>query len=84
VAGVCRRKRGLGHGVASACRATRLAQRTESACITGRFRWEHPGLFITTIHDFIMTTAGDEETVRGVMLEEFARLGVYPKVRVER
>ena len=69
-------------------RAAHLAQRTESEFIigrcVGRLRREHPGLFITAIHDSIMTTAGDEEIVRSTMMEEFARLGVHPTVRVER
>jgi len=69
-------------------RAAHLGQRTESDFIigrcVGRLAREHPGLFVTTIHDSIMTTEGDEETVRGVMLEEFARLGVQPRVKVER
>jgi hypothetical protein len=69
-------------------RPAHLAQRTESAFIFGRvvsrLLREHPDLFITTIHDSIMTTAGDEEVVRGVMLDEFAQLGVHPTVRIER
>jgi hypothetical protein len=43
-----------------------------------------PNLFLGTIHDSIMTTTGDEETVRGIMLEEFSRLGVHPTVKSER
>jgi len=69
-------------------RAAHLAQRTESDFIigrcVGRLRREDPDLFITTIHDAIMTTAGAERIVRGIMREEFARLGVHPTVRVER
>ena len=45
---------------------------------------ERPGLFIATIHDSILTTEGDEQYVRQVMLEEFGRLGVSPNVKVER
>jgi hypothetical protein len=69
-------------------RAAHLAQRTESdfiiGCCVGRLAEEHPALFITTIHDSIMTTEGDEGIVRDTMLEEFARMGVRPTVRVER
>ena len=69
-------------------RAAHLAQRTESGftigrCV-GRLRRENPDLFITTIHDSIMTIAGAERIVRGIMREEFAQLGVHPTVRVER
>lgn len=58
-------------------RAAHLAQRTESEFIigrcVGRLRRENPDLFITTIHDSIVTTAGAERIVRGIMREEFAR-----------
>ena len=68
-------------------RAAHLAQRTESDFIigrcVGRLAAEYPALFITTIHDSIMTTEGDEGIVRDTMLEEFARMGVRPTVRVE-
>lgn len=64
-----------------------LAQRTESEFIMGRcvkrLLVEHPNLFITTIHDSIMTTEGDEEVVRGVMLAEFEKLNIHATVRVE-
>ena len=42
-----------------------------------------PDLFVSTIHDSILTTAGDAHLVRQVMLDEFARLGVSPQVKVE-
>ena len=64
-----------------------LAQRTESAFMFGRviphlmrFR---PTLFISTIHDAVLTPEGDAEFVRVVMLNEFARLGLSPQVRIE-
>ena len=64
------------------------AGRMESDFIIGRcvnrLAREHPALFITTIHDSIMTTEGDGEIVRGAMLEEFARLGVHPTIKVEK
>ena len=64
-----------------------LAQRTESGFIFGRvvsrLAEEHPGLFVTTIHDSIMTTAGDEDTVRSIMLDEFEKLNIRATVRVE-
>ena len=44
---------------------------------------ERPNLFITTIHDSVMTTAGDEDYVREAMLSEFRKLGIEPTVRIE-
>jgi len=65
-----------------------LAQRTESEFIfvrvVSRLLRERPGLFVTTIHDSVMTTAGDEETVKGVMLDEFKKLNIPATVRIER
>lgn len=64
-----------------------FAQGVESAFMFGRvvprIMEERPDLFISTIHDSILTTSGDEEFVRGVMLEEFARLGLSPQVNAE-
>ena len=69
-------------------RLAHFAQRVESTFMFGRvvprLMELAPGLFLGTIHDSIMTTAGDEETVRTIMLEEFSRLGVHPTVRFER
>lgn len=48
-----------------------------------RLMTEEPDLFVSTIHDSVLTTAGNGEYVRQVMLGEFARLGVLPIVRVE-
>jgi hypothetical protein len=68
-------------------RLAHFAQRVESAFMFGRvvprIMRERPDLFISTIHDSILTRAGDAEFVRGVMLDEFARLGVRPQVKVE-
>jgi hypothetical protein len=44
---------------------------------------QRPDLFVSTIHDSILTTAGDAEFVRQVMLDEFAQLGLSPQVKVE-
>lgn len=63
------------------------AQRIESAFMFGRvlpsIMQRRPELFVSTIHDSILTTAKDAEIVREVMLNEFARLGVTPQVRIE-
>jgi hypothetical protein len=70
------------------CRLAHLGQRAESDFIFGRvvsrLLRERPELFIATIHDSVLTTVGDEQYVRGVMLEEFRTLGIEPTVRVEK
>ncbi len=43
----------------------------------------YPHVFIATIHDSIMATPEHAETVRGVMLEEFEKLGVCPRLKIE-
>lgn len=64
-----------------------FAQRIESAFMFGRvvprIMELRPDLFIATIHDSILTTAGNAEFVRQVMRDEFARLGLAPQVKVE-
>jgi hypothetical protein len=68
-------------------RLAHFAQRIESAFMFGRvvprIMELRPNLFISTIHDSILTTAGDADLVRQVMLDEFERLGVSPQVKVE-
>jgi len=69
-------------------RAAHLAQRLESRLVieqcVGRLARERPELLVSTIHDSILTAAGDEEVIRGVMVDEFRNLGVEPTLRVER
>jgi len=69
------------------CRLAHFAQRVESGFMFGRavprIMRERPDLFISTIHDSILTPVADAQFVRGVMLDEFAQLGVSPKVNVE-
>jgi hypothetical protein len=69
------------------CRLAHFAQRVESAFMFGRvvprIMRERLNLFISTIHDSILTPVADAEFVRGVMLDEFAQLGVSPQVKVE-
>jgi hypothetical protein len=68
-------------------RLAHCAQRIESAFMFGRvvprIMQERPALSLATIHDSILTTAGDAEYVRDVMRDEFARLGLAPQVKVE-
>jgi hypothetical protein len=65
-----------------------LAQRTEShfifGCVVSRLQWEYPDLFVTTIHDSIMTTEGAAAVVHGAMMVEFRKLGIQPIVKFER
>lgn len=68
-------------------RLAHFAQGVESRFMFGRViplvMKERPDLFVSTIHDSVLTTAGNGEYVRQVMLDEFGRLGVSPFVRVE-
>ena len=68
-------------------RLAHFAQRIESGFMFGRvvprIMELRPDLFVATIHDSILTTAGDAQFVRQVMLDEFARLGLSPQVKVE-
>ncbi len=68
-------------------RLAHFAQRIESAFMFGRVvPWimdQRPNLFISTIHDSILTTAGDAQYVRQVMLDEFAQFDLAPQVKVE-
>ena len=62
-------------------------QRAESEFVIGtvckRILKDSPSTPIWTIHDSIMTTASKGDFVSQVMQEEFARLGVHPRLRVE-
>jgi hypothetical protein len=57
-----------------------LLQRLESYImidgVCQRLVDEHPGLPFLTIHDSALVVAGQEETVRNLIVEEFARFGV--------
>lgn len=72
----------------------KLAQKTEANFLiygTGsitpgvceRIRNERPDCWIGTIHDSLLVLPETAEYVRGVMLEEFAKLGVRPRLEVE-
>lgn len=66
--------------------AVRMQQR-ESRYMIGqvcsRLMKYHPEIPILTIHDSILTNPEYVPTVRRIMTEEFARLGVQPALRVE-
>lgn len=65
----------------------KLMQRFESAFIYGavvrRLQKERPYLFLTTIHDSVMTVKGSEQVIIDVMEEEFRKLGLRPQLKVE-
>ena len=66
----------------------RLLQRAESEFIVrtvcDRLRRKHPRMFATTIHDSIVTNSpANAAIVLETMREEFARLGIEPKLEIE-
>jgi len=66
---------------------SRNMQRFESdfviRTVVPRLFKEHPGVTVLTIHDSIMTRVGDEHIIYTVMMEEFAKLGIKPKLKIE-
>jgi hypothetical protein len=48
-----------------------------------RMMKERPEMFVSTIHDCLMTLPGDADYARAVMTEEFARLGLKLSVEVK-
>jgi len=68
-------------------RLAHFAQRVESGFIFGRvvprLMAEQPDQFISTIHDSVLTIAGNGDFVRRVMLEESAQVGLSPTIRLE-
>ena len=66
----------------------KLAQKTEAKFliyggVCDRIRREKPNCWIGTIHDSLLTLPDTAEYVRSVMLEEFAKLEVRPRLEVE-
>ena len=63
-------------------------QRRESTLmiggVCGRMAREYPHVPIVTIHDSISTTSAYVELVQRMILEEFAKAGVCPKLHVEQ
>ena len=45
---------------------------------------ELPRTFIGTIHDSILTTPDQADSIRSIMLEEFARVGLCPTISIEQ
>jgi hypothetical protein len=52
--------------------------------VCGRIRRERLDLFASTIHDSVVTLETEAEYVSGIMAEEFAGLGLHPRLKVER
>jgi hypothetical protein len=66
----------------------RLLQRAESDFIVrtvcDRLRRQHPGMFVATIHDSIVTNSReDAATILETMREEFVKLDIAPKLEIE-
>lgn len=65
----------------------RLMQKVESSFMIGRvcrrLMMDHPEIPIFTIHDSVMTTRAGVPTVVRVIENEFARLGLRPKVKID-
>jgi hypothetical protein len=69
-------------------RLAKLAQQTEAnfliyGGVCDRIRREEPDCWISTIHDSILVQPEWAEYVRGVMSDEFGKLGVQPRLEVE-
>lgn len=68
--------------------AARLMQCFESSffidIVCRRIMRERREIPIYTIHDSILTTAEHEEYVSGVILDEFAKIGVAPRLKREQ
>lgn len=64
-----------------------LMQRKESKLmITGicrRVMEEHQDVFMATIHDSILTTPENVPTIKQIITEEFAKIGLSPSIRIE-
>ena len=66
---------------------SRQMQRRESTymigCVVQRLMDHHADIPVLTVHDSIVTPRRHAATVRRIMMAEFDRLGVQPKVHVE-
>ncbi len=64
-----------------------LMQKTESKLMISnvcrRIMEEHGDTFMATIHDSILTTPDNEPKIKKIMYEEFAKIGLIPKIRTE-
>ncbi len=65
----------------------RNMQRAESDLIInkvcGRLMTEHPDCPILTVHDSLLTPEANEDLVKSVLLDEAAKLGIHPSIKVK-
>lgn len=65
----------------------RMMQRTESKLmitkICGRIMREYPNVFISTIHDSILTTEDNISKIQKIISEEFGKYDLSPTIRIE-
>jgi hypothetical protein len=64
-----------------------MMQRAEADIIINRIcrriMTEHPNLFISTIHDSILTIESGVGKIKTIISEEFGQLGLVPTIRIE-
>jgi len=64
-----------------------FSQRAESKFIIhtvcDRIRRERPDAFVATIHDSVLVLPSDADFVVAVMKEEFAKIGLSPRLEIE-
>jgi hypothetical protein len=62
-------------------------QRRESSIVIGgvatRCMRDLPHVFISTIHDSVLTTPPYADAIKGIMMDEFLNVGLVPTIRVE-
>lgn len=67
-------------------RLAHILQRTEGSLVINRVARrcmnELPDVCVVTIHDSVLTTPDGVRPVRRIMAEEFAGVGLVPKLRV--
>lgn len=66
-----------------ACQMQKAESKLVIEGVCGRLMREHPDCPLVTIHDAILTTPEWVDEVRRTMLEEFAKIGIHPTLRVE-
>jgi hypothetical protein len=75
------RKQKKGNYRALAWEMQRAESRLMIDTVVHRFYLEYPHIPIITVHDSILTTPQHVETVKRIMVEEFARLGLHPTIK---
>ena len=61
--------------------------RAESSFIINRFirtcMNKHPDVFVTTIHDCVLTTQTNRELIKNLLLQEFKDINLVPKLKIK-